>query len=174
MAPVPKRIVDIRESSPGNIKVTPITIEPPIYGRPVLQSHEASDTFKISVNATVFPFRVHGGELQTSSVDWPVCVLLLILVMLFGVILSKWGWSKVTGRIWRWSSKWDGPLEMEDEEELLPENIHLEEVHKESEVKVNIEEIYGTPKFELEECSLEDWINRRPREICSTSSPKET
>ena len=174
MAPLPKNIVDIRESFPGHIKVTPIPDEPPIHGRPVLQSHEATRTFEINVNATVFPFHIDDGGSQSSNVNWPACLLLILLALLFAAILSKWGWSQITGKIWKWSSNWNGPLEMEDEEELIPQNIYPEEGPKEMEVRVNVEEIYGTPKLESGEYSLEDWINKRPREFCSSSSERET
>ena len=174
MAPFPKNIFDIREPFPGNIKVTPIPDEPPIHGRPVLQSHESTYTspfgFTVVNNATTFPFHVSSGGSQSSSVNWPTCILVILLAVLLGAILSKWGWSKITGRIWKWSNKWEGPLEMEDEEELLPERGEQGEVAKEMEVRVNVEEIYGAQhELDAGEYSLEDWINKRPREMCNIS-----
>lgn len=169
MPPFPRKIVDVRETLPGIIKVTPIIIEPPIHGRPVLQSYEAPP-FRVIVNATAFPFHVNGGEPKGSSVHWVACILLVLLALLLGAILSNWGWNKITGRIWKWSSKWDGPLEMEDEEELLAQIPYTEDVPNDPKISVNVEEIYA-PQDDSTEYSLEDWINKRPREICNHSAP---
>jgi len=57
----------------------------------------------------------------------------MILMMLsFAVIMSKWGWNKITGQIWKLSSGWPGPVEnMEDEEELLgSEEVAMLEMHE--------------------------------------------
>lgn len=60
---------------------------------------------------------------------------------------------------------------MEDDEELLPEREEREEGPKEMDVRFDVEEIYG-PQQKLDggEYSLEDWINKRPREMCNFSS----
>jgi hypothetical protein len=168
MAPTPRKLVDAREALPGIIKVTPIPIEPPIHGRPVLQSHE-TPPFRVVVNGSAFPFHVNGGELKGSSVRWGACTLLVLLALLLGATLSNWGWNMITGRIWRWSSKWDGPFEMGDEEQLLPQT-RTEDAPKDPEIPVNFEEIYE-PQDSSTEYSLEDWINKRPREICNQSAP---
>jgi len=169
MPPFPRKTVDVRETLPGNIKVTPIPIEPPIHGRPVLQSYEAPP-FRVTVNATAFPFHVNGGEPKGSSVHWAACILLLFLALLLGAILSNWGWKKITGRIWKWSSKWDGPLEMEGEEEFLPQSPYTEDARNNPEISAIVEEIYASQDGSTE-YSLEDWINKRPREICNHSAP---
>lgn len=161
--------MDVRETFPGIIKVTPIPIDPPIHGRPLLQSYEAPP-FRFIANGTAFPFHVNGGESKGSTVHWVACTLLVLLALLLGAILSNWGWSRITGRIWKWSSKWDGPLEIEDEEELLPQTPYTEDAPKDPEISINVEEIYR-PRGGSTEYSLEDWINKRPREFCNHSAP---
>jgi hypothetical protein len=100
-----------RESYPGNIKVTPVPIEQPIHTRPVLQSHRHA--------AVITAIKHTASKPNSDHFNWPICILLVFLVALLGLILSKWGWRWITGRIWKMTSGWDGPLEDEDEEHLL-------------------------------------------------------
>src|ERR1700694_2721161 len=96
-----------RESLTGNINVTPVPIETPIHTRPVLQSHRYTAVNTAIKHSTTAP--------KPDHFNWPVCILFILLSALLGLILSKWGWSWITGRIWKLTSGWEGPLEEEDE-----------------------------------------------------------
>ena len=112
MASIFKKSIDPRESLAGIINVTPIPIEAPIHSRPIVQSHPSTGT------AASFPFTSTNPH-SSNTFHWPVLILLLFLALSLGIILSKWGWSKITGRIWKFSSGWKGSLGEYDEEHLL-------------------------------------------------------
>jgi hypothetical protein len=153
MPTIPKYVFNPRETLPGSIKVTPIPIEAPIHTRPVLQSHHASTL----ANYTL-PYTSTKSPNSTNTFHWPVAILLIFLLLTLGIILSKWGWRFITGQIWKLSSGWKGPLEMEDEEQLLTEP---EETQTKGEnFTITVEEIP-----EPGPSSLEDWIRNHPRSI---------
>src|SRR5208282_849846 len=110
MLPLQKTSIDTREAFPGIINVTPVPIETPIHTRPILQSHP------LKVNTTLPYTSTKSSHLDTFH--WGTFILLVFLAGSFGVILSKWGWTKVTGQIWKMSSGWEGSLENEEEELL--------------------------------------------------------
>jgi hypothetical protein len=95
---------------------------------------------------------------------WGLFILFVFLAGLLGIILSKWGWTRITGRIWRMSSGWEGPLEMLDDEVPLIEGSGLE---MKNNVTVNVSEV--SPSCGSEEHdrissdiehrnSVEEWI----------------
>ena len=109
--------LDSRAALPGVITVTPIPIEQPISTRPVIvQAHSE----RVTVNAT-FPFTTTKPP-SGDTFHWAPFLLVVFLAVSLGVILSKWGWTRITGRIWKMSSGWEGPLELEDEDPLLEES----------------------------------------------------
>jgi hypothetical protein len=114
----PINVIISRMPLPGNIRVTPIPIEAPIHTRPILQSHPYLAIISTITKSTAKATRDH--------FNWPVFLLFVFFVSSLAFILSEWGWRHFTGRIWKCSSKWDGPLEDLDEEHLLPET-HSEE-----------------------------------------------
>ena len=102
MPPLQKTSIDSRGAFPGIINVTPVPIEAPIRTRPVLQSHP------LNVNATL-PYtstKLSGSD----TFHWGTFILLVFLAGSFGVVLSKWGWTKITGQIWKMSSGWEGSV----------------------------------------------------------------
>lgn len=120
---ITRNSLDARE--PGNIQVTPIPIEVPIHSRPVLHSSESSHT-----NAT---FRYSAVDHAPSDgFHWGLLILMILLILSFALIMSKWGWNKITGQLWKLSSGWPGSVEnMEDEEELLPSpEVTVLEMHE--------------------------------------------
>jgi hypothetical protein len=146
MAPV---LNHSRETLPGNIKVTPIVIEPPINSRPVLQSHHFT---AVITHTTTKPAGNH--------VNWIYIILFIFLTALLGVVLSSKGWTWITGRIWKYMSGYQGPLvEDEDEQHLLNENASEEpETPKEpTDVVVHDVEIPNSPPL-----SLESYITHEP------------
>lgn len=100
-----RSFLDARE--PGNIQVTPIPIEVPIHSRPILHSSHANATFSFS--AVKHP--------ASDQFHWGLLILMIFMLVSFAVMMSKWGWNKITGQIWKLSSGWPGSVE--DEEELL-------------------------------------------------------
>lgn len=159
MPPLQKTSIDSREAFPGVIKVTPVPIEAPIHTRPVLQSHPLD----VVVSATVS--HTSTKHLSRDSFHWGPFILFLFLASSFGIVLSKWGWNKITGQIWKLSSGWEGPLELEEEEE----EVFLRDIQGErsssakSSSFADIEQL-SSPK-DIEPMSPEDWIINHPRTI---------
>jgi hypothetical protein len=146
--PVLPGVLSSRESfpEPGNIAVTPIPLDPPIRSRPILTSSHSH--YKATYT---FP---HAGAEPPSAdgVRWPLVILFILLAMLLGTVLSKWGWMKITGKIWQWASRWEGSLEDDIEEEELLEQPTS---NKATEMEVvDINEIYAQPDDV-------EWISRR-------------
>ena len=124
MAPVLKGAIDPREVFPGVIKVTPIPFEVPIHTRPVLH------TISVAVNAT-FPF-TSTGHRKSSTFSWGVVILFLFLALSLAIALSKRGWAKITGKIWKLSSGWKGSLDEEDDcllQSIVSENTATREAN---------------------------------------------
>lgn len=119
-------------------------------------------TIAVNVNAKL-PY-ISSGHYQGDSFNWPVFVLLLFLSVSFGVILSKWGWNKITGKLWKWSSGWDSPLVDEDEERLLQETTEVEPAPKEGNHTINTNEIPTNPT-NIGQTPGEDWIANHIRGI---------
>jgi hypothetical protein len=150
MAPVRAVVIGSREALAGNIKVTPIPIEPPITSRPVLQSHHP---LNVIVNATLS--HVPASPPVDHKVHWSVVILLIFLVVMFIIILSPRGWRWITGRIWKFSSGWNGPLE-EDEEHLLEDPSTPKE-----DTTVTVLELPPSPRNSMQ--TVEEWIIANPR-----------
>jgi hypothetical protein len=157
MPPLQKTSIDSREAFPGVIKVTPVPIEAPIHTRPVLQSHPLD----VVVNTTLS--HISTKHLSRDTFHWGTLILFLFLALSFGIILSKWGWNKITGQIWRLSSGWKGSLELEEEEIFLPDS----QVERNSSTKcssfTNIERLPSPT--DVEPMSPEEWIIDHPRTI---------
>jgi hypothetical protein len=149
MAPLQKPSIDSREAFPGVINVTPVPIETPIHTRPVLQSHPLIVNTILTHTSTKVS---HPGAFH-----WGAFILLVFLAALFGVILSKWGWTKITGQIWKTSSGWDGPLEDEEEGELLT-NCQAQA----STPKINLANIQVIPSESTESPQIThfEWITK--------------
>jgi len=69
---------------------------------------------------------------SSNNFHWGLFILMILMMLSFAVIMSKWGWNKITGQIWKLSSGWPWPVEnMEDEEELLgSEEVAMLEMHE--------------------------------------------
>jgi hypothetical protein len=160
MAPVPKRIVGAREPFPGNINVTPLPHEPPIRSRPILQTHPSMPSVTVQTKLPYTSSHHHTGD----SFNWPVFLLFLFLSASLGVVLSKWGWNKITGKIWKMSSGWDSPLVDEDEEELLQETSEEDTTPKDTTHTVSINEIQ-TPSSDIDQTPVEEWICSHTRGV---------
>jgi hypothetical protein len=90
-------------------------------------------------------------------------ILFLFLSVLLAITLTRWGWTRITGRIWKISSGWDGLLEDKDQESLLGDsNGSSNET-----CIATVAEAQGTPSWELDEgrISLEEWIATHPKSI---------
>jgi hypothetical protein len=94
---------------------------------------------------------------EGDSFSWPIFVLFVFLSVSLGVILSKWGWSKITGKLWKWSAGWDSPLVDEDEEQLLEGTSEVETEPKDANHTIDINEIQTSPT-NIEQSPKEDWI----------------
>lgn len=147
--PAIPRAVGSREAlpSPGNIVVTPVPVDPPIHSRPVLQSSHSHHPVQYT-----FPHAGAPPPSPTDKISWPLVILFVLLACGLGVVLSNWGWKKVTGKIWKWSSHWEGTIDDDMGEELL-EHPYMNK----SAATINIEEIYP-PTEDLE------WVSRRESE----------
>jgi hypothetical protein len=161
MAPISRKAVGAREPFPGNINVTPLPHEPPIRSRPILQSHPAMPA--VVVNAKL-PY-TSTSHYEGDSFNWPIFVLFLFLSVSLGVILSKWGWDKITGKLWKWSAGWDSPLVDEDEEQLLEGTSEVETDPKYANHTVDINEIQHTSPSNIEQTQEDDWIANHTRGI---------
>jgi hypothetical protein len=160
MPPLQKTsFIDSREAFPGVIKVTPVPIETPILTRPVLQSRPLGAT--VNTTLTFTSSKTLGAE----RFNWGAFTLFIFLAATLGLILSNVGWRYITGQIWKRCSGWDGPLEEEDEEELLAES-QLESSSPKDETLTNVAAIPSPPQStDPEQLSPEEWIMRHPREI---------
>ena len=155
MPPILQSQLYSRETSPGVIKVTPIPIETPIHSRPVVQSHPA----KVNV-ALIVPTRPP----NTNHFHWGPFLLFVFLTLSLGLVLSKWGWTKITGRIWKWSSGWDGPVVDEDLEELIPEQ-QSERTSKQGNLQINVVEMQPSDwhLYHTGRTSVEERVGSNPR-----------
>ena len=158
MPPVLKNRFYSREVAPGIITVTPVPIEAPIHSRPVVQSRPPNVNTSLPIAASKPP--------KPHAVNWPVLILFLFLGLLLALVLSKWGWSKLTGKIWKWSSGWDGPLEDEDLEELIQESRSEASTHKDVNTDV-VREIESSEwnLYDRDLTSTEEWVLRNPRSM---------
>jgi hypothetical protein len=160
MAPVPKRIVEVREPFPGNINVTPLPHEPPIRSRPILQTHPSMPSVTVHIKMPYTSSHHYTGD----SFNWPVFLLFLILSASLGVVLSKWGWNKITGKIWKMLSGWDSPLVDEDEEELLPETSEEDTARKDTTHSVLVNEVQSLSS-DIDQTPVEEWICSHTRGV---------
>ena len=155
-------VVDTRAALPGVITVTPVPIEQPIHTRPVIiQSHSPG----VTVNAT-FPF-IATKPPSRDTFHWGLFILLVLLAALLGVILSKWGWTKITGRIWKLSSGWEGPLELDDEDPLLEDSA---QTSKDTTAVTQTEVSSPSTDYGAEQTSVEDWIVTQSKRLGTQES----
>lgn len=155
--------LDTREAFPGVITVTPIPIEQPINTRPVIvQSHSDG----VTVNAT-FPFTTTNPP-SGDTFHWGLFLLFVFLAGLLGIILSKWGWTRITGRIWKMSSGWEGPLELEDEDPLILEDSTARTKFIGS--VIHMEPARPSTDYGAEESSVEEWIVTHSKRLCTEES----
>lgn len=151
MAPLQKTSIDSREALAGVINVTPVPIETPIHTRPVLQSHP------LIVNTTLTHKSIKLSH--PDAFHWGALALLVFLALSFGVMLSNWGWKKITGQIWKLSSGWEGSLEDEEEELLVDCQPEA------STPKINLPSIHVIPSHstELPPITQVEWITTSQR-----------
>lgn len=151
MPPLQKTSIDSREAFAGVITVTPVPFETPIHSRPILQSHTST------VNVTLTHKSTKPSHADTFH--WGTFILFVSLAVSFGVILSKWGWTKITGQIWKMSSGWAGSLE-NDEEDLLMDCQPETSAPKENLSSI---EVIPSESPEPEQTPHEEWIVKSQR-----------
>jgi hypothetical protein len=128
----------------------------------IVQSHSEG----VTVNAT-FPFTTTNPP-SGDTFHWGLFLLFVFLAGLLGIILSKWGWTRITGRIWKMSSGWEGPLELEDEDPLILEDSTARTKFIGS--VIHMEPARPSTDYGAEESSVEEWIVTHSKRLCTEES----
>lgn len=158
--------LDSRATLPGVITVTPIPIEQPISTRPVIV--QAPSQQGVTVNAT-FPFTTTHPP-SGDTFHWGLFMLFVLLAALLGVVLSKWGWTRITGRIWKMSSGWEGPLELEDKDPLLEDSSPAPETKNAVTITETEHSTACPTDYGAEQTSVEEWIVTHSKRLCTEES----